>query len=206
MTVTGGLRYGFMADAGPEAQLPEDRNAPSPRQAGTSDRGATLVEASIVIAIIAVPILLATIEFGLTFKDWISVSNASINSARVAASFGNNPVADIEALRSVETGMEAASLNQVGSITISDADNPGDSNTYNYTPLTGCKWTPCPDPDDPGYVPPSWPPSARSVTVGALDRVTVTIQFTHNYITGIFGSTVDLTRSATIRLEPQVFG
>lgn len=163
------------------------------------------MEASLVIALIAVPLLLATIEFGLTFKDWISVSNASLNGARVAASYGNDPVADIEALRSIESGMVAASLQQVGTVTIADADS-ANQNTYTYAPATTCRWSPCPDPDDPAYVPPPWPPSARSVTVGDLDRVTVTIQFTHDYITGFLGSSVDLTRSATIRLEPQVFG
>ena len=140
-------------------------------------------------------------------QDTLATINTSrrSNSARVAASYGNNPVADIEALRSIETGMAAASLESVGSVVIANADT-GQTNVYTYAPLTTCGWAPCPDPDDPGYVAPPWPPSSRSVTVGNLDRIRVTIQFTHDYLTGFFGSDVDLTRDATIRLEPQVFG
>ena len=91
------------------------------------------------------------------------------------------------------------------SVRISNADT-GQSNTYIYNAATTCGWDPCPDPDLPGeYVPPGWAPSDRNVEVGNLDRVTVTLVFTHDYVTSILGSSVDLTRSVTNRLEPQVY-
>jgi len=168
------------------------------------DQGATLVETSFVLALILIPLLLGILEFGLLFKDWLTVSNSSREAANVISSAADDPLADIAGLRSVENTMIASGIGSLQSVRISNADT-GQSNTYTYNPITTCGWDPCPDPDDAGYIPPGWAPSDRNVEVGNLDRVTVTLVFTHDYVTGILGSSVDLTRSVTNRLEPQVY-
>lgn len=170
-----------------------------------ADDGATLVESAIVLALILIPVLLATVEFGLVFRDWLTVSNATREAVQVSAAAANDPVADIAALRAIENGMSGSNLDQIQSVVIGDADS-GISTTYSYTPASTCIWTPCPDPDLPGlYVQPNWAPVDRDVEVGNLDRVDITITFQHRYVTGILGDTVDLTQSVTNRLEPQVF-
>ncbi len=169
------------------------------------DEGATLVETSFVLALILIPLLLGILEFGLLFKDWLTVSNASREAANVIASAADDPLADIAGLRTVEGTMVASGIDSLVDVRISNADT-GQANTYTYNAATTCGWDPCPDPDDPGYIPPTgWPPSDRNVEVGNLDRATVTLVFTHDYVTGILGNSVDLNQSVTNRLEPQVY-
>lgn len=158
-----------------------------------------------VMALIFVPLLLGILEFGLLFRDWLTVSNASREAANVIAAAADNPVADIAGLRAIENTMTGSSLDALQSVRVTNADT-GQTNTYSYNPVTTCGWSPCPDPDLPGeYVQPGWAPADRDVVVGDLDRVTVTLVFRHDYVTGIIGDSIDLTRSVTNRLEPQVY-
>jgi len=164
-----------------------------------------MVESAVVMAVILVPLILGILEFGLVFKDWLTVSNATREAVQVSAAAANDPVADIAALRAIESGMSGSPLDQIQSVRIANADT-GLATVYNYTPVSTCNWTPCPDPDIPGlYVQPNWAPVDRNVEVGNIDRVEVTIVFRHDYVTGIIGDTTDLTQSVTNRLEPQVF-
>lgn len=169
------------------------------------DHGATLVESAVVFALIALPILIGILEFGLVFKDWITISHASRESASALAAAADDPVADISALRAIEQSFAGANLNAIGEVRIFNPDG-GPVNTYSYTPASACTWSPCPDPDLPGlYIQPPWAPVDRDVEVGNLDRATVEIDLTHNWVTGFFGSTIDLSRSVTNQLEPQMF-
>lgn len=171
-----------------------------------SERGATVVETAIVFALIAVPTLIGILEFGLVFKDWLTVSHASQEAAAAMSAAANDPLADIAALNAVADNFTGADLNRLGSVVIRNADT-GVGTTYSYAPATLCQWAPCPDPLLPGdYIQPVWAPSSRNVQVNNLDRGTVEINFTHSWVTGFFGSTIDLTRAATNQLEPQVFG
>ncbi|MDH3500756.1 MAG: pilus assembly protein, partial [Acidimicrobiia bacterium] len=167
--------------------------------------GATVVETAIVFALIAIPMLIGILEFGLVFKDWLTVSHASREGVSVLASAADDPTADITALRAIESAFTAADLNDVGQINIFNPAG-GPVNIYTYSPASSCTWSPCPDPDDPGYIQPPWAPVDRNVQVGSLDRATLEIEFTHTWVTQFFGSTIDLTGSVTNQLEPQVFG
>ena len=150
------------------------------RLLGGDGKGATLVETSFVLALILIPLLLGILEFGLLFKNWLTVSNASREAANVISSAADDPVADIAGLRTIESTMTAAGIESLQSVRISNADT-GQANTYIYNATTTCGWDPCPDPDLPGeYVPPGWAPSDRNVEVGNLDRVTVTLVFTQD--------------------------
>lgn len=179
-----------------------DRDRPTP----AGERGATLVESAVVMSVILIPLLLGIVEFGMVFKDWLTVSNATREAAQVSAAAADDPIADIAALRAIGNSMTGSSLDDLISVRIANADT-GIATVYTYTPASVCGWAPCPDPDLPGlYIQPNWAPVDRNVEVGNLDRVEVTITFQHEYITGIVGDTVDLTQSVTNRLEPQVYG
>jgi len=64
------------------------------------DRGATLVEAALVYALLFLA-LFAVVEFGLAFKDWLSVSHAAREGARAGATYGDDPRSNIAILRSM---------------------------------------------------------------------------------------------------------
>ncbi len=186
-----------------------------------SDRGATLVESAIVFGLLFLA-LFAVIEFGLAFKDWLSVSHGSREGARAGATFGQDPAADILILRAVEDVMAPVGLKPGSDVRIYNASPSGvwagTGTTYSYAPGTGCgstvvpalpgccDWTPCPEPGRPTYVAPVWPTNQRIVEAPNTDRIGVEMTFDHNWVTGWFGPPTSFTAATEFQLEPEVFG
>lgn len=179
------------------------------------ERGATIVEAAIVYGLLFLT-LFAVLEFGLAFKDWLSVSHASREGARAGATYGDDPRADIQILRDVEPTLAAASI--ADGMVVRIFEPGGASTTYTYTPgydpsdnspggtLVGsCDWVPCPEPFRTSYTTPNWDPADRDVEAPTTDRIAVEIQFTHVWITGFFSPDVDFTSVTDFQIEPQVF-
>jgi hypothetical protein len=188
------------------------------------ERGATLVEAAIVYGLLFLT-LFAIVEFGLAFKDWLSVSHGSREGARAGATFGQDPAADILILREVEGVMSPIGFPTGSDVRIYNASPAGVwagvGTDYDYAPGTGCAssvlpalpgccdWTPCPEPGRVAYNPlvaPAWPTNQRIVEAPNTDRIGVEISFTHQWVTGFFDDTTDFTTSTEFQLEPEVFG
>lgn len=185
------IEFAFVA---PTRQLPE------------RERGATLVEAAIVLPI-AILMIMAIAEFSLAFKDWLTIAHASREGGRAAATYGDDPRADILILNAIGANLIGANLDSLKDVEIGNPQT-GISTTYSYTPGPFCDWTPCPDPDVglPLYTPPNWLPSSRDVSAPTTDRITVRMEYTHQWVTGFFNDTSDFTTEITMRIEPQVFG
>lgn len=183
----------------------------------SKDRGATIVEAAIVYGLLFLA-LFAVLEFGLAFKNWLSVSHAAREGARAGATYGDDPRADIQILRGVQGTLGAASIADDVSVWVFEAGTTPTDPPYNYTPgfdcsdespggtLEGCcDWTPCPEPFRSFYEPPHWKPADRDVSAPTTDRLAVRIGFTHNWITGLFTPASDFTTTTDFQIEPQVF-
>lgn len=191
------------------------------RQGRENERGATLVEAAIAYGLLFLT-LFAVVEFGLAFKDWLSVSNASRTGARAGATFGNDPTADILVLRNVEDTMAPIGFPAGNTTRVFRANSPNvnASTTYSYAPGTGCgtqagwpggpipgccDWTPCPQPGRTTYVTPVWDPMIRDISAPITDRIGVEIQFVHLWLTGFFGNNTNFTNATDFQIEPQLF-
>lgn len=182
------------------------------RADSTGERGATLVEAAFVFGLLFLT-LFAVVEFGMAFKDYLSVSHASRGGARVGATFGQDPSADILILRAVESTLAPIGLAVNDKVTIGE---PGGAETqYTYKPglLSDCTnlpdccdWIPCPELGRDTHQDPVWLPTDRDISAPTTDRIFVEIQFTHNWLTGFFGNTTDFTTATDFRIEPQIFG
>ncbi len=204
--------------------LDRSRQAPA-RERGTrlrvrdetkTERGATAVESAIVFSLLIVS-LFAVLEFGLAFKSWLSVSHSAREAARAGATFGDNPLADMQVLDEVAQVMAPVGFAPGTQVRIFDAAPGGVGTTYTYAPGTGCgamagysfpdccDWTPCPEVGRPTYVIPVWDPSARDISAPKTDRLGVEITYSHDWITGFFASTSDFSTTTDFRLEPQVF-
>jgi len=174
------------------------------------ERGATLVEAAIVFPLLFLAIF-AVVEFGLAFKDWLTVNHGAREGARAGATFGNHVAADYLILKEVGAHLEMAAI-PVERVRIYNADT-GVGTTYRFTPGSNCAgadccdWTPCPDPDRPSppYTPPNWRPTDRDVAAPATDTLGVEVIYTHRWITGFFASETEFSSSVEYHLEPQVF-
>lgn len=176
---------------------------PSGAPSEIRERGATLVEAAIVFPLLFL-VIFAILEFGLAFKDDLSVGHAAREGARAGATFGNDAYANILVLEEVAGTLGTVSI---GDGTITRIYNPvtGVGDNYRYEPGYGggCDWFPCPDPDSLVYSPPVW--SDRDVSAPRTDRIAVRVQFTHKWITGFFADTTDFTHDVDFQIEPQIF-
>lgn len=163
-----------------------------------------MVEFAIVFPVVILTIL-AICEFGLGFKDWLSISHASREGVRIGASAGNDVTADISVLRGVERALAGENMSDLVGVTIANPDNLGQKTTYHWSPSTSCRWTPCPDPAEPAYVPPVWDPITRKIST-PTGRIEVSIEFRHEWATGLFTSgPSDWTKAVVMDIEPQVY-
>lgn len=169
------------------------------------ERGATLVEAAMIFPLLFL-VLFGVVEFGLAFKDYLTVSHAARDGARAGATFGDIPEADILILEEVSRALATVNLTDGISVRIFDPIG-GQGTDYDYSPSPQCDWDPCPDPSlpKPPYVVPNWDPDDRDVTAPFTDRLAVEVTFVHNWITGLFVDTTDFTVEADFQIEPQVF-
>lgn len=174
------------------------------------ERGATIVEAAIVFPLLFL-VIFAIAEFGLAFKDWLTVSHAAREGARAGATYGNDIRADYLILQDVGRHLGPASIT-VQNVRIYNAKTGVDEN-YDYTPGANCAgtdccdWTPCPNPDlpSPPYATPGWPPTSRIVAAPNTDILGVEVIYDHQWITGFFSGTSTFTSTVEYHLEPQVF-
>ena len=185
------------------------------------DGGAALVEFALV-ATLLFTLLFGILEFGLMFRDRLTIANATQSAARVGASMGSAPEADITILRSLEQSLSTLPNSGVGIVRYVDifrarADGtpagvcPGAScSRYVYVPgfSPTCDWSPCPE--DPLVV--RW--TGRDDALPDLDVLGLQLGYAHNWVSGFLPMN-DVTcaspgvncwiESALMRIEPQVF-
>ena len=85
-----------------------------------------MVEAAFVTPVFFL-LIFAIIEFGLLYRDYLTVSNAASQGARTASVSGDDVSADFFVLQSVNHGLAAANLQDLESIVIFEALSPSDS-------------------------------------------------------------------------------
>jgi hypothetical protein len=171
------------------------------------DRGATLVEAAVVFPLLFL-VLLALVEFGMAFKDSLSIGHGAREAARAGATFGNDPYANILVLREIEDVMDPVGIADGLRVRIYDAEAGGLSDEYVFQDgyAFGCDWFPCPDPDAGSfYAPPNWLPTTRDVEIPDTDLLGVRVTFTHRWLTKLFATSSDFTKEVEFQIEPQVF-
>jgi Flp pilus assembly protein TadG len=179
---------------------------PAPRRLTLRrERGATLVEAAVVFPLLFL-ILFALVEFGMAFKDSLSVGHGAREAARAGATFGNDPHANLLILREVEKVMDPVGIAVGLRVRIY---NPETAASDTYTFLEGfagdCNWTPCPDPDSLAYTVPTWLPATRDVSAPFTERIGVRVMYTHRWITKLFATSSDFTKDVNFQIEPQIF-
>ncbi|HSO49899.1 MAG TPA: TadE/TadG family type IV pilus assembly protein [Acidimicrobiia bacterium] len=178
------------------------------------ERGASLVEAALVFPILIL-IVMGTMEIGLAFKDYLTVSYISREGARLGALAGDDPNADCTILRGIGGLATSKDLARIDEIQIFKADEgtgaQGVTNTATY--IEGEDPTICNVPSTPtdGWTinPINWSPTSRQTTVGtdSLDIIGVRVIMTRSWVTNFppFRGTFQIDESTLTRLEPQAF-
>lgn len=187
---------------------------------GRGERGATLVESALVTPLLLL-LVFGIFEFGFVFRDYLTVANAARDGARVVSVAGNNADADYRMLRAIDRAAAALPDDALEQIIVFKATGPNDSpdpacfggsqagecNVYTAADFNrpadefGCNASSTVAPNAPDE---AWCPTTREVSVGTgLDYVGVWITTTHTYITGLFGSSIDLDDQLILKVEPQ---
>jgi Flp pilus assembly protein TadG len=185
---------------------------------GSRERGAAIVEMAVVLPLLIL-LVFGMVEFGLLFREKMTIASATTSAARTGATMGNREEADIRILQALEAGL----YGQVDASVIVSVDifravtatgtKTSDVNTYVFSPLVTCRWSPCPDPLDTTYdvLDFTWSPLDRDTTLdplgGGLDVLGIEILYHHSAATGLIpGVERDLSERTLVRLEPNVFG
>lgn len=194
------------------------------RRRSKDDRGATLVEAAMVTPIFLF-VLFGVMEFGLAYRDNLTVANSTRDAARVATTGGNSADADYGILQRISDDMDVMGHDTIDLIVVFDAGGPGGSvktgssgslatcktgtavsgvcNVYTVADLSrplsdfGCL--------TPGSLDSSWCPMGRSIAItDPPDYIGVYLETTHVYATGMFGNDVTISDETVMRIEPQL--
>ena len=176
----------------------------------TKDRGASLIEMSLVLPIL-LAVLIGILEVGGAFRDFLTTSHAVRDGVRLLSATGDDPDADCSAiLAAVETMTLTGSFDNLERIEIYQADADGDpilsrTNTYSFT---------AGDPEDcddwNGYPGANYPPSSRYVLAGGttpLDIIGMRIVYTHPWFSQLppFRGTITIDETTISRVEPEGF-
>lgn len=180
-----------------------------------NERGATLVEAAIALPLLLL-VVIAILEFGLAFKDYLTVSYLSREGARIGALAGNDTDADCAILRGLGEIVTPGDLARIDRVEIYKADNSsgaqGATNVAVYQ--VGQDPTLCNVPSQPsdGWSVNSgaYPPLTRQTAVGPtsqLDIIGVRIILDRSWVTNFppFRGTMEVNEATITRLEPEVF-
>jgi Flp pilus assembly protein TadG len=184
------------------------------RQRG--DRGAAIVEAAIG-TVLFFTLLFGVAEFGLAFKDYLSMSAAVRDGARIATTQGRNTATDFLIIKTVKQRMPAVATGNIQRIVVFKATGPSSTiDSINATCKTTSVANVCnsygptdftrPQTDFTGTTPSPdrfWAPSARKDALsGPPDYVGVWVQISHKGITGLMKLSDTYSDDVVMRIEP----
>lgn len=179
-------------------------------------RGATLVEAAIVLPVILL-VVIGTMEIGLVFKDFLTAGSLSREGARIAALAGDTNEADCIVLEGIG---DLASQGDLGKVVLVEifkaAEGTGDpvAGEINEWTYDGGDPSKC---SIPSALDDNWTNTngqqygsdERNTEIGStpLDIVGVRITMNHQWITGFppFRGTVTIEETTITRVEPDAF-
>lgn len=176
------------------------------------EKGASLVEASIVIPVL---ILLAVglSEIGFLVVDYLTVSNSAREGARTGAAAANFNQGGIDADDLILAAVEESACNlrfgELEEVQIFKADSNGDPitgsvNIYSPTGALACSNAATNLGCDNGC---PWGPAGRDRVPPTFDDLGVEVTFSHSDITGLFPfPTVNWSETAIMQIEPDTRG
>lgn len=192
------------------------------RRRGRGERGATLVESALITPVLLL-FVFGIFEFGFAFRDYLTVANSTRDGVREASVAGNNGDADYRMLRAIQRASAALPDDGLDLIVVYKASGPnspvpagcaagtpqaGVCNVYTASALNldstqfGCLEIANGDPID--SLDRHWCPYDREVSAGTgLDYIGVFIKSRHDYVTGLFGSSIDFDDEMILKVEPQ---
>lgn len=182
-----------------------------PWRGDEGEKGTTLIEFSLIFGFLMM-IALGSYEYGMAFRDWLSVTVASREGGRVAASAANYGNADCVILEAATGALQGFQTGVVEKVHIYKSSATGsypasNSLTRIYRPSTpadlnlvvcnGSTWVAI-------NLGSNWTPAKRINATGTADWIGVRIEFRHNWQTNFlwWNGSVLWSDDAVFRMEP----
>jgi Flp pilus assembly protein TadG len=190
----------------------------SSQRRSSREQGTALVEFALVAPVLIL-LVFGAIEYGMFFKDYLTVSNTTRTGARVGSAAGSSADADYQILQAVKSAATAlpGGANSIEQISIYKATSTGGGptstcqttssaadkcNTYTASAFSqpsskfGC---------GAGSLDSIWCPTTRqdSQAVGP-DYIGVRVKTTHGFMTKLFGTSRVIGDSVVMRIEPKM--
>lgn len=175
-----------------------------------SDRGVTLTEFAVLLPLLLI-LAIGAFEYGMMFRDSLSVSTAAREGARVAASSANYLDSDCVILEATAGALQSFENGTIDEVHIYKSDTTGakpglaSSTMRRYRPaqpgdvglLCGGEWFPI-------HLGSSWDPADRVNDPGNADWIGVDVEYTHDFTLDLlwFSGTQSLSDDAVFRIEP----
>ncbi len=180
------------------------------------ERGAAMVEAAIIMPVLLL-IVFSVFEFGLLFRDELTLAQSTRDGARAGSAYGNDYDADFKLMRTIENAATAVPPELITRIVVFDPGlaeedgAPSDDckngiavvdvcNVYTTANWADTQRFGCNDSND---LDKYWCPGDRRVQLGNVGYIGVWIEFYHPFVTGFFGDDITLTDQTIMRIEPK---
>lgn len=155
---------------------------------------------------------LGAFEYGMVFRDWLSVTISAREGGRVAASAANFGDADCVILEAATGALQSLSSGEVSEVHIYRSDTTGSypgansSLTRRYSPFVpgdpslvvcnGSSW-------NAEHLGSNWDPADR-ITAAGIHWIGVRVNFEHEWLTNFlwWTGTIDFSDDAVFRMEP----
>ena len=188
------------------------------------DRGVILVELAIMIPVLAL-LAVGVFEFGMGWRDNLSVANTARAGARIASSSADHRMADYDALQAIKAAIADIDSTKIDYVVIYEASTSDGApsaacaaGTSSSTPGSRCNaytaaqidslvpadftgTTAC----DPGSPDVTYCPVTDRETNFEIgpDYLGVYLKVRHDFVTGVFPGSITITDNAVMRLEPE---
>lgn len=171
------------------------------------ERGAAAVETSLVLGLLLM-IALGAFEYGMAFRDWLSVTQATREGVRLAANSGDHVDADCLILEATAGALQALQAGETRQVWIYESDTNGtvgssrqryrpanSSDTSNLLNCSTSTWVRLQN---------GWQPSSRDNDGATRDWIGVRVRFRYDWITGFPPWSGDVTWNddAVMHMEP----
>jgi hypothetical protein len=176
------------------------------RSDGGRERGAVLVEAAVIFPLL-IFIVLGICEYGLAYRNALTVSSASRAGARTASALARNANFGADSRDAVAAALTALPKDRWQEVWVYDAQppsalNPGMPDSGDFNSCTNCvrfTW----DTGSQAWVASgTWDYQSQNACAGEADYVGVYVKAEHQYVTKLFGATRTLQDHTVMRFEP----
>ena len=170
--------------------------------------GAAAVEFALVLPILVL-LVFGIIEFGMTFRDTLTIASTTRSGARTASALSRDPQFNTATVAAVTQAVGSLPSTSIQQLWIYKADPNGSglpvgqsgfssgcsscsiwnwNSTTNQFVLSGTS---------------VWDPATQDACAGTSDSVGIYLKVNHQFVTQLFGATVTLTDHTVMRLEPK---